>query len=90
MIADRAVLVGTPVAKGIGLSVALLLGLLAVGWGEAELQSHLPDLTREDLSACLAYAHDLVADERVSPSTAECAVAWPTRRFLVVPQTVVR
>lgn len=67
---DPDVLVGKPVIRGTRLSVEFVLGLLAEGWGEAEVLADYPGLTHEDLMACLAYARDLVASERVFPSAA--------------------
>lgn len=71
IIADPAVLVGKPIVRGTRLSVEFLLGLMAEGWSEHDLLDNYPGLTREDVAACLAYARDLVASERVYPSAAE-------------------
>jgi uncharacterized protein (DUF433 family) len=71
IVADPAILVGKPVVKGTRLSVEFLLGLMADGWSEADILDNYPGLTHEDLAACLAYARDLVASERVYPSAAE-------------------
>ncbi len=71
IVIDPAILVGKPVVKGTRLSVEFLLGLMADGWGEADILDNYPGLTREDLAACLNYARDLVASERVYPSAAE-------------------
>lgn len=67
IVLDPTVLVGKPCVKGTRLSVAFLLGLLAQGWSEAELLRNYPRLTREDVLACLAYASELVAQEKVYP-----------------------
>lgn len=71
IVADPTVLVGKPVVKGTRLSVEFLLGLLADGWSEADILDNYPGLTHDDVAACLAYARDLVASERVYPSAAE-------------------
>jgi uncharacterized protein (DUF433 family) len=71
IVADPAILVGKPVVKGTRLSVEFLLGLMADGWSEADILDNYPGLTHDDLAACLAYARDLVASERVYPSAAE-------------------
>jgi uncharacterized protein (DUF433 family) len=71
IVADPAVLVGKPVVRGTRLSVEFLLGLMVDGWSEAEIIDNYPGLAREDLVACLAYARDLVANERVYPNAAE-------------------
>jgi uncharacterized protein (DUF433 family) len=68
---DPDILVGKPVIRGTRLSVEFLLGLMAEGWSEAEILANYPGLSTEDLAACLAYARDLVASERVFPTAAE-------------------
>ena len=68
--ADPAVLVGKPVIKGSRLAVEFVVGLLAQGWTEAEVLHNYPGITREDILACLAYAQDVLKDERVYPLNA--------------------
>lgn len=70
IVLDPAVLDGKPVVRGTRLSVEHLIGLMAEGWSEAEILAEYPGLTREDLTACLAYARDLLKAERVYPSAA--------------------
>lgn len=53
---DPAVRFGKPCARGIRLTVGEVLGHLAGGMSEAELLSSFPQLTHEDVLACLAYA----------------------------------
>ena len=67
---DPAVLDGKPVVRGTRLSVEHLIGLMAEGWSGAEILADYPGLTREDLTACLAYARDLLKAERVYPTAA--------------------
>lgn len=67
---DPAVLVGKPVVRGTRISVELVLDLMAQGWSEADILQSYPHLTRADIQACVAYARDLVAAERVFPSAA--------------------
>ena len=67
---DPAVLVGKPVVRGTRLSVELIMGLLAAGWPHADIQRSYPGLTEEDILACLDYARELVASERVFPTAA--------------------
>jgi uncharacterized protein (DUF433 family) len=64
------VLVGQPVVRGTRLSVAFVVGLLADGWSEADVLANYPNLSREDVRACLAYARDLIPSERVFPTAA--------------------
>lgn len=65
--ADPAVLVGKPTIRGLRISVEQVLRALGSGVPESELLADYPDLTREDLLACQAYAADIVASERVYP-----------------------
>ena len=67
---DPTILVGKPVVRGTRLSVEFLIGLMADGWREADILANYPGLTREDLSACLAYARDLLQSEKVHPTAA--------------------
>ena len=61
------VLCGKPVVRGTRLSVEFLLGLLAGAWEFSQILEAYPGLTREDLLACLDYARELVATERIVP-----------------------
>ena len=67
---DPKVLVGKPVIRGTRLSVEFIIGLLADGWTEADILANYPGITREDVLACLAYAHDILSSEKVFPSAA--------------------
>ena len=53
---DPAVRFGKPCVKGTRVTVGEVLGHLAGGMSEAELLSSFPQLTHEDVLACLAYA----------------------------------
>jgi uncharacterized protein (DUF433 family) len=46
-----------------------VIGLLADGWSEAEIFENYPGIGPDDVRACLAYARDMLKDERVFPST---------------------
>ena len=59
------VLAGKPVVKGTRLAVEFVIQLLARGWTEEQIIENYPGLTVEDLRACLAYAHEVLAGERV-------------------------
>lgn len=67
---DPQVLVGKPVVRGTRLSVEFVVGLLAQGWAEADVLKNYPGLTHEDVLACLAYARERLASERVYPLSA--------------------
>ncbi|MCC6580135.1 MAG: DUF433 domain-containing protein [Phycisphaeraceae bacterium] len=61
------VLGGKPVIRGTRLSVEFIVGLLAGGWSVEDVVREYADITREDVQACLAYAHQLLAEEKVYP-----------------------
>jgi uncharacterized protein (DUF433 family) len=60
---DPKVLAGKPVIRGTRLSVEFVIGLMADGWGEAEIVANYPGIS-------LAYARDILSSERVFPSAA--------------------
>lgn len=49
---------GKPCIRGLRITVYDVLEYLASGMSEAEILSDLPDLTADDLRACLAFAAD--------------------------------
>jgi uncharacterized protein (DUF433 family) len=53
------VLRGKPRIKGARIPVSLILGYLAAGSAFEDIISEFPDLTREQVAACLNYARDL-------------------------------
>ena len=55
---DPEILSGKPVIRGSRISAELVLDLLAHGMSEAEILADFPDLTHDDLRACLAFAAD--------------------------------
>lgn len=59
---------GRPCVRGMRISVADVLGWLAAGMSHEEILSDYPELTEEDIRACLAYAAD--RERRVSTATA--------------------
>jgi uncharacterized protein (DUF433 family) len=67
---DPKVLSGKPVIRGTRLSVEFVVGLLAEGWSEADILVDYPMLESEDIRACLAYARDQLASEKVYPPAA--------------------
>ena len=70
IVVDPKVLAGKPIVRGTRIGVAQVLGHLAGGWSKADLLENYPTLKDEDISACLAYAHDVIAEEDVVPSAA--------------------
>jgi uncharacterized protein (DUF433 family) len=67
IIADPRILAGKPVIKGTRIAVDLVLEELSHNPDITELLAAHPDLTRDDVKACLAYAKDMVTGEEVSP-----------------------
>jgi uncharacterized protein (DUF433 family) len=53
------VLRGKPRIKGTRIPVSLVLGYLAAGNTVAEIMKEFPDLTKEQIAACLDYARQL-------------------------------
>jgi uncharacterized protein (DUF433 family) len=70
IILDSAVLAGKPVIRGTRLSVDFIVGLMADGWAEPDILRNYPGLCHDDISACLAYARDVLRSEKVYPSAA--------------------
>jgi uncharacterized protein (DUF433 family) len=49
---------GRPTIRGMRIAVADVLGWLAAGMSHEEILSDYPELTEDDIRACLAYAAD--------------------------------
>src|SRR6267378_6883496 len=60
IVADPRILAGKPVVKGTRIGVDLVLEELAHNPDIHELLAAHPDLTRDDVQACLAYAQAIV------------------------------
>ena len=58
---------GKPIIRGMRISVELILSLLMQGVSEQEILEDYPDLESADLRACLAYAHAVIANDRLDP-----------------------
>ena len=56
---DPEILRGKPRLKGTRIPVSLVLGYLAAGKTAEEIIGEFPDLTRNQIAACLDYARDL-------------------------------
>jgi uncharacterized protein (DUF433 family) len=54
---------GKPVIRGMRISVELILSLLAQGVSQADILADYPDLESDDVRACLAYAHSVIAGD---------------------------
>jgi uncharacterized protein (DUF433 family) len=53
---DPAVRFGKPCVRGTRITVGDVLGYLAGGMSQAELLADFPQLTHDDIRACLTYA----------------------------------
>jgi uncharacterized protein (DUF433 family) len=49
---------GRPCIRGLRIAVADVLGWLATGMAHEQIIAEYPELTEEDIRACLAYAAD--------------------------------
>jgi uncharacterized protein (DUF433 family) len=54
---------GKPIIRGMRISVELILSLLAQGESWESILQDYPDLTRDDIRACHAYAHAVIAHD---------------------------
>ncbi|MBK5969910.1 MULTISPECIES: DUF433 domain-containing protein [Thiorhodovibrio] len=70
---DSRIFGGKPIIRGRRLAVEHVLGMLAAGDDIHTLLEGYPWLEREDVLACLAYAHRLVEHERVEPLIVDAA-----------------
>jgi uncharacterized protein (DUF433 family) len=52
---------GKPIIRGMRISVELILSLLAQGESPEAILDDYPDLEADDIRACLAYAHAVIA-----------------------------
>ena len=58
IVLDPAIRFGKPVVRGTRITVGDVLDYLAGGMSEDELLADFPQLTRDDVRACLAFAAD--------------------------------
>jgi uncharacterized protein (DUF433 family) len=67
---DPGIAFGKPVVKGTRLAVDFIIDLLAHGCSFDEILENYPQLTREDILACLAYAGELASEQIMYPLAA--------------------
>jgi len=65
IVTEPEILRGKPRLKGTRIPVGLVLGYLAAGKTAEEIVAEFPQLTREQIAACLDYARDLAEFEAV-------------------------
>jgi uncharacterized protein (DUF433 family) len=56
---------GKPIIRGMRVSVELILSLLAQGETSEAILADYPGLEPDDLRACLAYAHAVIAHDQL-------------------------
>jgi uncharacterized protein (DUF433 family) len=54
---------GKPIIRGMRISVELILSLLAQGESAETILDDYPDLDADDIRACIAYAHAVIAHD---------------------------
>jgi uncharacterized protein (DUF433 family) len=64
---NPAIMVGKPVVKGTRISVERVVAHLANNPDLTDLFAAYPELTVEDVKACLQYAHHAVEEKRTPP-----------------------
>lgn len=67
IVIDPNIQTGKPIIKGTRITVELVIELLAQGWSTEDIQTNYPGLDRKDIQACLAYASEILKNERVYP-----------------------
>ena len=57
---------GNPIVRDLRISVEAVLGLLCQGVTQEELLDDYPELEPDDIRACIAYAHAVIAGDALS------------------------
>lgn len=71
IVMDPKVMFGKPVIKGTRITVELILRKLGEGMTEAEILTHHPHLTVDDIRAAAAFAADHLANEEIVAATGD-------------------
>ena len=58
---------GKPIIRDMRISVELVLSLLSQGATQEALLDDYPGLDPEDIRACIAYAHTVIAGDTLAP-----------------------
>ena len=58
---------GKPIIRDMRISVELVLSLLSQGATQDELLDDYPFLEPDDIRACIAYAHTVIAGDTLAP-----------------------
>jgi uncharacterized protein (DUF433 family) len=54
---------GKPIIRGMRISVELILSLIAQGEPQESILDDYPELQPDDIRACVAYAHAVIAED---------------------------
>jgi uncharacterized protein (DUF433 family) len=65
IVTDPQICSGKPAIRGTRIMVKNILGMVAGGYTVERITQAYPELTREDVSAALEYAAELVAEEQI-------------------------
>ena len=68
---NRHIFDGKPIIRGMRIKVETILALLEQRVSVKEILEDYPDLESDDISACLAYARALIANETLEAVTIE-------------------
>lgn len=60
---------GKPVVAGTRISVDFILELLSSGWEIPQILKEYPHLSQKDILACIAYAKELVLQQKTYPAS---------------------
>ena len=58
---------GKPIIRDMRVSVEFILSLLSQGVTHEEVLDDYPDLEPDDIRACIAYAHTVIAGDTLAP-----------------------
>ena len=58
---------GKPIVRDMRISVEFVLSLLSQGATQDEVLDDYPELEPEDIRACIAYAHTVIAGDTLAP-----------------------
>ena len=62
---------GKPIVRDMRVSVELILRLLAQGAEQKEILDDYPELESDDIRACIAYAHAVIAGDSLDAISVE-------------------
>jgi uncharacterized protein (DUF433 family) len=65
IVIDPQICSGKPAIRGTRIMVKNILGMVAGGYTAERVVQAYPELTREDVSAALEYAAEMVAEEQI-------------------------